>query len=84
MFFNCLEKIKNAICESQKINQVWNILKKSLKNAVEQYIPTKTIRLNRANERVWLNKTSRKLDKHQRNAYHKYKQSEIIHHFQFF
>ena len=30
--------------------------KKSLKNAVEQHIPTKTIRLNRANERVWLNK----------------------------
>ena len=48
-------------------------LKKSLKHAVEQHIPTKTIRLNRVDE------PSRKLVKQQRNAYCKYKQSEIIH-----
>ena len=70
-----LERTKRSLAEMSDIDQMWNFFSSDLRNAVNDYVPKKTINDSPKPTPVWFTKKSRKLVTKQRRLYNRFRQS---------
>ena len=70
-----LERTKRSLAEMSDIDQMWNFFSSDLRNAVNDYVPKKTINDSPKPTPVWFTKESRKLVAKQRRLYNRFRQS---------
>ena len=70
-----LERTKRSLAEMSDIDQMWDFFSSDLRNAVNDYVPEKTINDSEKPTPVWFTKESRKLVAKQRRLYNRFRQS---------
>jgi len=72
-FQTAMSTVESNLTDMSDIDDMWNLFSEGIRDAVDKYVPTKTIKDKPANQPVWFSKESSSIVRKQRKTYNMYK-----------